>query len=50
MIITYMEFPNDMQSKIFIDTSVVMQNHQVTQALTTDTHYQQAGFQALLLE
>jgi hypothetical protein len=29
---------------------VIMQDHQLTQALTTDTHFQQAGFRALLLE
>ncbi len=29
---------------------VVMQDRQITEALTTDDHFQQAGFQALLLE
>jgi predicted nucleic acid-binding protein len=29
---------------------VIMQDHQVAQALTTDAHFQQAGFRALLLE
>lgn len=29
---------------------IVMQNHKITEALTTDDHFQQAGFQALLLE
>lgn len=29
---------------------VIMQNHNITDALTTDTHFQQAGFRALLLE
>ena len=29
---------------------VVMQEHEITEALTTDAHFQQAGFQALMLE
>lgn len=29
---------------------IVMQDHKITEALTTDDHFQQAGFQALLLE
>ena len=29
---------------------VVMQDHKLTKALTTDEHFQQAGFKALLLE
>ena len=29
---------------------VVMQDRKITEALTTDEHFQQAGFQALLLE
>lgn len=28
----------------------VMQDHKITEALTTDEHFQQAGFQTLLLE
>ncbi len=29
---------------------VVMQEHEITEALTTDAHFQQAGFQALMRE
>ena len=29
---------------------IVMQNRRITEALTTDEHFQQAGFRALLLE
>ena len=29
---------------------VVMQEHEITEALTTDTHFQKAGFRALMRE
>jgi hypothetical protein len=37
--------------RLFLDTSfVVMQDQRLSDAVTTDVHFQQAGFRTLLLE